>query len=272
MSCFSINAQAGWKKYDEYFVEVDPDQDDKAKEIKLCSFARPHMRAFHLNWWGFFTAFFIWFAIAPLLSEIRTTLNLTKQQIWTSSIFGVGGTIFMRFVNGPLCDKFGPRLPFMSMLCFASIPCGLVGLINSAVSLSVIRLLIGFGGSTFVMCQFWSSRMFAREVVGTANALCAGWGNLGGGVTQLVMGTMLFPLFKLFFASYPNPSEMAWRTVCVVPAVIGFVTGICVYVFADDAPKGNYKELKMRGAMPEISAAASFRSGAMNINTWLLFL
>eukprot|EP00985_Skeletonema_marinoi_P034385 scaffold43783_cov139-Skeletonema_marinoi.AAC.1 len=30
--------------------------------------------------------------------------------------------------------------------------------------------------------------------------------------------------------------------------------------------------MKMNGTMPEISAAASFRSGAMNINTWLLFL
>jgi MFS transporter, NNP family, nitrate/nitrite transporter len=65
---------------------------------------------------------------------------------------------------------------------------------------------------------------------------------------------------------------MAWRTVCVVPAVVGFFTGICLYLFSDDAPKGNYQELKMNGALPEVSAAASFRSGAINFNTWLLFL
>lgn len=34
----------GWKKFLHYNVEVDPAQDDKAKEILLCSFTRPHMR------------------------------------------------------------------------------------------------------------------------------------------------------------------------------------------------------------------------------------
>ena len=81
-------------------------------------------------------------------------------------------------------------------MAFASIPCALTGLVNSATTLAVLRFFIGFGGSTFVMCQFWTSRMFTKEIAGTANALVGGWGNLGGGVTQLVMGAVLFPLFK----------------------------------------------------------------------------
>lgn len=100
-------------------------------------------------------------------------------------------------------------------------------------------------------------------------ALVGGWGNLGGGVTQLVMGSVLFPLFKLI---YGGDSTKAWRTVSVVPAVITFATGIIVYFISDDAPKGNYTELKKHGNMPEVSAAASFRSGALNLNTWILFL
>ena len=137
----------------------------------------------------------------------------------------------------------------------------------STASLSVLRFFIGLGGSTFVCCQFWTSRMFTKEVAGTANALVGGWGNLGGGVTQIVMGTVLFPLFKLGMSP-----EMAWRTVCIVPAVVGFCLGGLIMKISDDAPKGNYKEMKRNGTMPEISAAASFRSGAMNINTWILFL
>ena len=173
------------------------------------------MRAFHCSWWGFFIAFFIWFAIAPLLSEIRTTLGLTKQEIWTSNIVGVGGTIFMRFLLGPACDKYGARVLFAVVLCVASIPTSMVGLVNSATGLAVIRLFIGIAGGTFVMCQFWTSRMFTRDVVGTANALVGGWGNLGGGVTQIVMGTVLFPLFKTIWG---GDSTMAWRTVTLVPA------------------------------------------------------
>ena len=109
--------------------------------------------------------------------------------------------------------------------------------------------------------------MFTKEVVGTANALVGGWGNLGGGVTQIVMGSALFPLFKLGMSS-----TMAWRTVCIIPACVGFVTGLAVYFISDDAPKGNYDEMKKNGTMPQVSTAASFRSGALNLNTWILFI
>ena len=261
------SGQAEWKKYQTYQLNVDPNQDDKATEIKLCNFSRPHMRAFHCSWFCFFIAFFIWFAIAPLLPEIKQTLNLSKQQIWTSNICSVAGTIFMRFVNGPICDKYGARIPMGAILVFASIPCALTGLVSNAANLAVLRFFIGLGGSTFVMCQYWTSRMFTKEVVGTANALVGGWGNLGGGVTQLVMGSCLFPLFKLGMSA-----EMAWRTVCIVPAAVGISVGLLILKISDDAPKGNYAEMKKQGTMAEVSAAASFRAGALNFNTWLLFV
>ena len=132
-----------------------------------------------------------------------------------------------------------------------------------------IRLFIGLAGSTFVMCQCWATRMFTKEIVGMVNGLVGGWGNVGGGATQLVMGTMLYPLFLVFTGGDVN---MAWRTVTLVPAAVAFTTGIIVIKFSDDCPKGSYKDLKMSGEMPEVSAAASFRSGAVDINTWMLFI
>lgn len=267
MADIDTGKDEGWKKYEKYALKVDPAQNDKATEIKLCNFARPHMRAFHCSWWTFFIAFFIWFAIAPLLSEVKDDLKISKADIWTSNICSVAGTIIMRFILGPLCDKFGARLLMGVVLMGASIPCACIGLVKGATSLAITRFFIGLGGSTFVMCQYWATSMFTKEVAGTANALVGGWGNLGGGVTQIVMGTVLFPLFKTGMSS-----TMAWRTVSIVPACVGMITGFTIMRIADDCPKGNYKELKENGTMQEVSAAASFRDGALNFNTWLLFI
>ena len=90
------------------------------------------------------------------------------------------------------------------------------------------------------------------------------------GVTQIVMGSLLFPLFKNVV--YDGDAEKAWRTVCVIPAFVAATTGAIIMSTSEDCPEGNYSELKKTGRMPTISAAASFRQGAVNFNTWLLFI
>ena len=158
-----------------YDVRVDRSQHDKAIEIRLCQIKRPHMRAFHASWISFFTAFFLWFAVTPLLGEIKDTLVLSKEQVWTSSLCGTAGTILMRLVLGPLCDKYGARLCMASILLVSAIPCAMTGLVESAEGLYIARAFIGIAGASFVACQYWTSSMFSREVAGTANALVAGW-------------------------------------------------------------------------------------------------
>jgi len=142
------------KKYKTYSIKVDPDQDDRASEIKLCNFERPHMRAFHMSWICFFLAFLIWFAIAPLLPEVQETLKISKQEIWTSNITSVAGTAMMRFLLGPLCDKFGARILMGTVLMLASIPAAMIGLVQNKESLAIVFFFIRLGGSSFVMCQF----------------------------------------------------------------------------------------------------------------------
>lgn len=173
---------------------------------------------------------------------------------------------------GPLCDKVGPRVLFSFVLCFAAIPTACTGLIQDAQGLILLRLFIGVAGGSFVMCQYWTSVMFTKEIVGSANALVGGWGNLGAGVTNLILGNALFPLFKVIFNSASNPAESAWRTVCIVPAIVAFGTGIVIYRISDDCPKGNYKELKQHGVRKDINVFKSFCQGCFNINTWLLFI
>lgn len=194
---------------------------------------------------------------------VITTVVLTHLFSLPSSLHS------MRFVFGAVCDKYGARIPMGMVLMLASIPTACIGLVNSLTGLICIRLFIGLAGSTFVMCQCWTTRMFTKEIVGLANGLVGGWGNVGGGATQVVMGSLLFPLFKVIWG---GDVTMAWRTVTIVPAVVAFSTGVIVILTSDDCPKGKYKDLKKSGEMPEISAAASFRGGAIDINTWLLFI
>ncbi|CAB9497571.1 affinity nitrate transporter 2 [Seminavis robusta] len=267
-------------RYREYSVRVDRGQHDKATEIILCNLQRPHMRAFHAAWFSFFIAFFSWFAVTPLLGEIMETLNLTKEQIWVSSLCGTAGTIIMRIMMGPLCDKYGSRLCMAFILASSAIPCALTGLVETSQGLSAVRSFVGIAGSSFVACQYWTSQMFTREVAGTANALVAGWGNLGGGVTQLIMGSALFPLFKLFFSHEDtddpsdgtNSSEMAWRTVFVVPALVSLITAYTIAYHCDDSPKGDYRERVRQQEIMVVSPSASLCAAAQNYNVWLLLL
>ena len=147
----------------------------------------PQIRAFHMSWFAFFLCFFAWFGIAPMMSVIRDELQLTKSQIGWSIIASVAATVAARLVIGWLCDRIGPRLAYTGLLITGSIPVMCIGFSHDATTFIIFRLLIGVIGAAFVITQYHTSVMFAPNVVGTANATSAGWGNLGGGVTQLVM-------------------------------------------------------------------------------------
>ncbi|HXA02281.1 MAG TPA: MFS transporter, partial [Cytophagaceae bacterium] len=159
----------------------------KAEKINLFSFSSPQMRAFHITWFTFFICFFGWFGIAPLMAIIREELHLTKSQIGNIMIASVAITILGRLLTGWLCDKIGPRITYTGLLLIGSLPVMFIGLSNSYESFLIFRLCIGVIGASFVITQFHTSVMFAPNIVGTANATVAGWGNLGGGVTLMVM-------------------------------------------------------------------------------------
>ena len=255
-------------KYQRYNVSVDHEAGDRATEIKLGSWARPHMRGLHAAWISFFLAFTIWFAPAPLLKEIKDTLGLSKREVWTSSITNDLTAIIMRVGMGPICDAYAARIPMSAVLIISAIPTALVGLVQNATGLAIVRFFIGIAGSSFVMAQFWPIRMFAREIAGTANGIVGGWGNLGGAWTQLMMGRILFPIFRDHV--YDGDSEKAWRFICIIPAIVAFVWGCILPFISDDAPMGNYSEMKKNGAMDRIYMTTSLRSGATR-NTWILY-
>ena len=108
------------------------------------------------------------------------------------------------------------------------------------------RLVIGILGATFVPTQFWATQMFAPSVVGTANALTGGWGNMGGGVTYLVMPAIYGGIRKHLSVS------KSWRVVFVFPAAICILMAIADLVFGTDTPQGDW----LKREIPEAEAAS----------------
>jgi NNP family nitrate/nitrite transporter-like MFS transporter len=54
---------------------------------------------------------------------------------------------------GPGGDKYGARILMTVVLCLASIPTAMTGLVQTAGVLAILRLFIGIAGGTFVICQ-----------------------------------------------------------------------------------------------------------------------
>ena len=208
---------------------------NKATAIRLADFRSAPMRAFHMSWLAFFLCFFGWFGIAPLMPVVRNELHLTKEQVGNSIIASVAITILARLLIGWLCDRIGPRRAYTWLLILGSLPVIGIGLSRDYATFLVFRLAIGAIGASFVVTQYHTSVMFAPTVVGAANATAAGWGNLGGGVTQMVM-----PLLAGAMVSLGVSHWWGWRLAMAVPGVCLFVTGIVYYYLTQDTPEGDW--------------------------------
>jgi NNP family nitrate/nitrite transporter-like MFS transporter len=238
----------------------------KATKIRLSDFHTAPMRAFHMTWLAFFLCFFGWFGIAPLMPVIRAELHLTKDQVGNSIIASVAITIVARLLIGWLCDRIGPRRAYTWLLIFGSLPVMGVGLAHDYTSFLIFRLAIGAIGASFVITQYHTSVMFAPNVVGTANAAAAGWGNLGGGVTQMAM-----PLLFSGFLSLGVGAWWGWRLAMLVPGVALFLTGIAYYFLTQDTPDGDFQKLREQGKLESRARAnGAFREACRDPRVWAL--
>lgn len=239
----------------------------KATRIDLFNFSSPQMRAFHLSWMAFFICFFAWFGIAPLMSIVRDELHLTKSQIGWCLIGSVAITIVARLIIGWLCDRIGPRLCYTGLLLFGSLPVFGIALANDFWSFLLFRVLIGAIGAGFVITQYHTSSMFADSCVGTANATTAGWGNLGGGVTQFVMPMIL----AMFVGVLGLSSSAGWRLSMIVAGALCALMGVAYYYLTQDTPAGNLRELRAAGRLPSTNkATGSFAAACRDPRVWML--
>lgn len=242
----------------------------KATRIDLFSLKTPNMRVFHLSWLAFFLCFFGWFGIAPMMAVVRDELDLSKAQVGNTIIASVAVTIFARLIIGWLCDKIGPRKTYSGLLVIFSLPVMLIGLADTYETFLIARLAIGVIGASFVITQYHTAVMFAPNVVGTANATTAGWGNLGGGVTQMVM-----PLIFGGIVALGISETLAWRYAMVVPGLVLMFFGILYYRYGQDYPEGNLDELRKNN--PEFmkkhgESKGGFLQAIKDYRVWAMFI
>jgi NNP family nitrate/nitrite transporter-like MFS transporter len=239
----------------------------QATKIKLFDFSSIPMRTFHMTWFAFFLCFFGWFGIAPLMAVVRDDLQLTKEQVGNTMIASVAVTVLVRLLIGWLCDRIGPRRAYTWLLILGSIPVMTIGLANSYESFLLFRLAIGAIGASFVITQYHTSVMFAPNVVGTANATTAGWGNLGGGVTQAVM-----PMVFAAVLTFVGQEAFGWRIAMIFPGLAMLVMSYFYWKFTADSPDGDPAAIAKLSESRKEKAKGTFLEACKDARVWALFL
>jgi len=217
--------------------EVNPIT-QKARSIPFFNLVNIYGRVFFFSWFGFFVAFWSWYAFPPLLHDtIQKDLKLTKIDVSNSNIIALTATLLVRLIAGPSCDRFGPRYTFVGCLLLGAIPTFLSGTAYNKGELFALRFFIGVLGGSFVPCQVWSTGFFDKNVVGTANAVAAGFGNAGGGVTYFLMPSIYDSLLNRGLTPHT-----AWRVAFVVPGIIIVFVALCILFLCEDTPSGKWSE------------------------------
>ena len=92
-------------------------------------------------------------------------------------------------------------------------------------------------------------------------------------------GSVLSPLFELIYStndkdegpiSDMSSSELAWRTVFVVPSLVSLVAAYVIVYHCDDSPKGDYRERVRQQEISVVSPTTSLCAACQNLNVLIL--
>jgi NNP family nitrate/nitrite transporter-like MFS transporter len=233
------------------------------EKLNIFSLKGIQMETFHITWLTFFFCFFAWFGIAPLMPLVSEQLHLTKAQKGNVAIAAVSATIIARLIIGRLTDKYGPRIVYTWLLVICAFPVIFIGLADSYITFLLFRLGIGVIGASFVLTQFHTSVMFAPNIKGTANATAGGFGNTGGGATQILMPLIAAGLVGVGWVSKAD----SWRYAMIFPGVMLLVMAGLYWKYTKDTPAGNFSELPQTGTGKKEN---TFLLAAKDYRTWIL--
>jgi MFS transporter, NNP family, nitrate/nitrite transporter len=256
--------QAGTSKLFPYEI----DSEGKTKSLGIWRFTQPHFASFHISWIAFFFTFVATFAPAVLAPVIRDNLFLTKSDLGNAGVAAVCGAIAARIFMGSFLDTVGPRYGVAVTLLLTAPAVFCMSLVTNFSSFACVRFFIGTSLCMFVCCQFWVGTMFNVRIVGTANAIAAGWGNMGGGATAFIM-PLLYTGFKTSVPGY-----QAWRWAFFIPGAIYILCGTASLLFGQDHASGkDYRDLKKDGTIKAKGAVwPVLKCGLGNYRAWILAL
>jgi len=249
------------------------------------------MRGFWAATLAFLLAFIGWFAFAPLMTVVRKDIGLCdndadvqldvenvkcickkgcKQTLANAKIASVSFDVFTRFMMGAVIERIGPVNSDCLLLLWGAMIVTVSTSITNGTGLIIVRFFVSMLGSTFVVNQFWNSILFNKSVVGLANATAAGWGNLGGGVTNMTMGYIFLAMYAAVDADNADDrKDRAWRMCYLVPLGMHVFGGLWVLT-GRDLPDGNIKDLELSGAKQKSKSSIVLRTGLSNVNAWIL--
>ena len=102
-------------------------------------------------------------------------------------------------------------------------------------------------------------------VVGTANAIVGGWGNLGGGLTHIIM-----PLLFDRIVQAGHPKFTSWRLAFYMPLAMHLLAGSLIFFFGQDTPAGRTADVHKADGVKTDMSWPSWRAAVLNYRTWLL--
>jgi NNP family nitrate/nitrite transporter-like MFS transporter len=108
--------------------------------------------------------------------------------------------------------------------------------------------------------------MFSPRIVGTANAITAGWGNMGGGATHLAMPLIFAGILSLGFSQ-----SSSWRLSMILVGILCLVMGFLYYRFTQDTPEGDLIDLRRAGRLPPPQKTSqNFSLALKDYRVWIL--